>query len=397
MTMRWMLVMVLLGSTPAAFAAPMCVGDCDGRGTVTTDELVRGVDIALGSRPADQCQGLGGEPDGNVGVDRLLDAVGNALDGCPTFVGEFFGTVDLEADQSATMNLTVETAGNATAMIVISERAGLGAFLTGGGAAPLGSFSITGTVDLDSGAYDLNGSFNANGADHPVNAAGVLPLRGTGGTFAFEVDSRTFAGSIVPGDGSTPTPTRTSVQLATPTPTATPTGSGSTPTPPSGGCADGIFELTLSNRSGDSNLVASAASLGKLTALDVLDTTGNSYVWTITTSRCDIALGEVNYLAMISASGIPTRIQPGTYLLNSSTPPFLAIGFTESRFNPLDPGGNFNRPWASTGGTLVIEDGGGGSLSVRAAGVPMGPHPLLRGGTGTFTLDLNGVITRVMH
>jgi len=32
-----------------------CVGDCDASGAITVDELVRGVSIALGTLPLDQC------------------------------------------------------------------------------------------------------------------------------------------------------------------------------------------------------------------------------------------------------------------------------------------------------------------------------------------------------
>jgi hypothetical protein len=34
---------------------PACVGDCDNSGAVTVDELVKGVSIALGTLPLDQC------------------------------------------------------------------------------------------------------------------------------------------------------------------------------------------------------------------------------------------------------------------------------------------------------------------------------------------------------
>jgi hypothetical protein len=39
-------------------AAPTCVGDCDDDGTVTVDEIVKGVNIALGELPLDQCPRL---------------------------------------------------------------------------------------------------------------------------------------------------------------------------------------------------------------------------------------------------------------------------------------------------------------------------------------------------
>ncbi len=65
-----------------AFAALDCVGDCNGDGVVTIDEIVIGVDIALGVTPISQCRGLDANGDGVVTVDELLQAVGHVLNGC---------------------------------------------------------------------------------------------------------------------------------------------------------------------------------------------------------------------------------------------------------------------------------------------------------------------------
>lgn len=60
-----------------------CVGDCSGDGSVTVDELIRGVNIALGSAAVAQCPSFDANGNGSVTVDELVRAVGNALDGCP--------------------------------------------------------------------------------------------------------------------------------------------------------------------------------------------------------------------------------------------------------------------------------------------------------------------------
>jgi hypothetical protein len=381
--------MLIMVAVLAGQAGALCTGDCGNDGQVAVDELVLSVNIALGTGSLAQCTSADASGDSQVTVDELVSAVNNALVGCPTFAGEYYGTVDLD-DGSATMNLTVEADGQATGDVVIYGEAGS---LITRGRTQIASFVISGSVDLNTGAYMLSGSYLQNGQTIPVEASGVLPQRlGGTGTFNFQLGSSTYTGSITTGDGSTPTPTRTP-----PVPTATPTQTGPTPTPPSGGCADGIFEVTASNLSPDSNLAVPAVTLGRVTALDTLDTTGNTYVWTVTAAPCSVALGDISHVLILQAVGIPTRIQPGTYPLASATPPFVGITYSESRLNPLDPGGNFSRSWGTTGGTLIIEDAGGGVLRVRASGVPMGPHPLLRGGTGTFTLELNGVLTRVMR
>jgi hypothetical protein len=57
-----------------------CVGDCNGDGTVTIDEILSMVDAALGDAPATDC-GTGGNE--QITVAEILTAVNNALNGCP--------------------------------------------------------------------------------------------------------------------------------------------------------------------------------------------------------------------------------------------------------------------------------------------------------------------------
>jgi hypothetical protein len=58
------------------------VGDCDSEGRVTVDEIVKGVNIALGSLPLDRCPAFNSNGDLEVTVDELLNGVTNALRGC---------------------------------------------------------------------------------------------------------------------------------------------------------------------------------------------------------------------------------------------------------------------------------------------------------------------------
>ena len=59
-----------------------CPGDCDGSGAVTVDELIRGVDIALGQRAVNTCAPLDTDADAVVSIAELVAAVGRALAGC---------------------------------------------------------------------------------------------------------------------------------------------------------------------------------------------------------------------------------------------------------------------------------------------------------------------------
>jgi cytochrome c peroxidase len=60
-----------------------CPGDCDLHGTVTVDEIVTSVGIALGTTSLAACVGLDINGDGDVDVAELIGAVNFALGTCP--------------------------------------------------------------------------------------------------------------------------------------------------------------------------------------------------------------------------------------------------------------------------------------------------------------------------
>jgi len=64
-----------------AFSPEPCVGDCDGTGGVTIDELITLVNIALGNAQASTCPH--GVPSGaEINVALIIQAVNNTLNGC---------------------------------------------------------------------------------------------------------------------------------------------------------------------------------------------------------------------------------------------------------------------------------------------------------------------------
>lgn len=75
-----LLAAVVLWSEPLA---AQCAGDCDGSGVVTVDEVLAGVNIALGNAPLGTCPAFDANGDQRVTVDEILAAVANALNGCP--------------------------------------------------------------------------------------------------------------------------------------------------------------------------------------------------------------------------------------------------------------------------------------------------------------------------
>src|SRR5215468_6171464 len=71
-----------LAAAPVSGAAVGCVGDCDGDDRVTIDEIVTGVNVALGSLSLDRCRSFDCDGNGEVTVDCLIRAVIGALNGC---------------------------------------------------------------------------------------------------------------------------------------------------------------------------------------------------------------------------------------------------------------------------------------------------------------------------
>jgi hypothetical protein len=80
-------IVVQEAPTPIPTPTPVpCVGDCNGDGEVTVDELLTMVNIALGNLPVTSCSAGDGNGDGEVTVDEILLATNNALRGCAAAV-----------------------------------------------------------------------------------------------------------------------------------------------------------------------------------------------------------------------------------------------------------------------------------------------------------------------
>jgi len=60
----------------------MCAGDCNGDGQVLVSELITGVNIALGNKPASTCPAFDFDGSGDVTVSELIRGRHNALGTC---------------------------------------------------------------------------------------------------------------------------------------------------------------------------------------------------------------------------------------------------------------------------------------------------------------------------
>lgn len=62
---------------------PSCAGDCDGNTTVSVNELITMVNIALGAAPVSTCTAGDLDSSGTIEINEIITAVNNALNGCP--------------------------------------------------------------------------------------------------------------------------------------------------------------------------------------------------------------------------------------------------------------------------------------------------------------------------
>ena len=60
-----------------------CVGDCNGDHQVSVDEVILGVNIILGEAALESCPALDVDHDHMLAINEVVQAVGNALNGCP--------------------------------------------------------------------------------------------------------------------------------------------------------------------------------------------------------------------------------------------------------------------------------------------------------------------------
>lgn len=196
-SMGWVVIALVL----QAGRALACPGDCDGDGAVTVDELV----AAVASRRDAACPGLDVDG-GGVSPAEIVAAIGNALAGCP-FVGSFHAVADLGGGQTGVVAIQVAADGVATGTLEIGGAGG------GSAAALPTSVSLTGTVNLASGAFTLSGAFDVGHGLVPVSIAGTLPLPlGGVGSATFHIGDDAFAGTVLAGPlppAATPTPTPT--------------------------------------------------------------------------------------------------------------------------------------------------------------------------------------------
>jgi len=111
------------------------------------------------------------------------------------FAGTFAGRGALSNGQTGTLNLTVATDGKASGTFVVDNPVRSLADFT----VVTGSYSVSGTVDPNTGAFTVSGTVPEFGA---FSITGVLPRNGAVGNYVVTLNGQTFTGAIQAG--STP-------------------------------------------------------------------------------------------------------------------------------------------------------------------------------------------------
>jgi hypothetical protein len=185
-----------------------CAGDCDQSGSVTIDELVLGVGIALGVHPPGRCTAMDANVDADVSVDELVAAVEHTLGGCgigrstptptstpattPTLCGDPSLTQRFALCQAAETEVDCVTAGGRWDRYPFSGILGCFCSTGQGGCRCTRSSDCVGTCF----APLWNGSLNGCGTTHAGHCTTEEPHAGC--WCVFEEDGRSFGLCIDP-------------------------------------------------------------------------------------------------------------------------------------------------------------------------------------------------------
>ncbi len=361
-------ITVLAGTVAEA----TCTGDCGGNGVVTVNEIVLGVNIALGASPLAQCPSFDHSGDGRVLVNELVTAVSQALNGCP-FTGQYTAQIDVGDGDVAIIHIQVAPDGSATGSLSTTA-----APVSGRPALRISIpfVSITGTVDLETGAYSFSGSYAGPDGPVPIDVSGTLPETFAGaGNVDLDIGPDQFAGNIAAGTG---------VPVSTPTPTVT--GGTTTQTPGTDECmGNGSITVEISNVQNTNAITDSPLALDIVSGEDRAE--NDRFVWSIVGHQClfDPNARSRNFIISGRAD---QEVTPATYPFSIFGGPF-GMGYSE--FGGGIPG--VGAIWFAESGTVTVDAVDGDSVTFHAVG-SMRPAvgPLGVNAQGTFTMAASGRI-----
>jgi hypothetical protein len=364
--------LLLLALQPVT-AVAVCVGDCSEDGRVTVDEVLTMVNAALGLVHVSTCLPSDPDSNGTVTIDEILAGVSNALNGCSTaatptptptggshsYVGDYNGT-------AGSYGVRFHVAANGTASgfldFLTSDAASVAASRWQRAAASA-SYAASGSANLVTGAYQLDGTFFGN----PFHLGGQLPASPDAtGTLTVSIpilgvnaEGTLNAGTAAPAATATPTP----------------------------GCDSANLQMTFSGVSADFNGTASSFAVTRVTT--AIEQKAPDFI---------AGLHEVYNSTFIGTDCTqPRNIRidifevPGGLAAGQSFPASQDGGSEAGAivyYGQETPGGD--KVWSSSAGTVFIDAINGSVVTLRVVGAAM----TVPAGTaaGSFTLDVSGQV-----
>ncbi|MBC8140983.1 MAG: hypothetical protein H7Y38_06025 [Armatimonadetes bacterium] len=323
--------------------------------------------LLLASLSAFSLVGCGGD-DNN---DNDLPGSGIGTGTTSVFAGRKTSTVALSGGRTGTLDFTVDNASRCTGTLTVS-----------GGTATTrqafsfmaGTYSISGTVDPVTGAFNLTGTIPGSGG---FTIAGTLPspTTGAGGAYTLMANGETYSSNFSPV--AIPSPT------ATPTPVATPSSSG------------GAATFTVISKSADCNVTESKLTNLVIDSAKLSVASSNTYIFSTALKSSDTSF-SLGWVRQNDADGFTPETQ--TISANPAVGPF-GDDFQTSIYTAISmpagigvtfggvslPGAGF---WTPRGGNIVIESIVGKTVVVRGENVRFIPTPApTNNGTGEFTAN----------
>lgn len=308
------------------------------------------------------------------GGSSITNSTGNTN----SYAGNYTGRVTLNGGQSGLLAMNVQSTGLANGTLTVTSGGALVAQAAPGNVttrAIIATAALTGNVNPNSGAFSLSGTITLNGANLPVNITGVLPKGTVGGTFAAQIGTNTFNGTIT---------------LPTTAPTPTPTQNGTN------SCDNGAVSGTFSAAQGTSATTSALQLTNNSGTLQApASGTGNAGTLNIASATCVTAGSASSRGLNIRATNKPGAITPGSYPLGTAAAQSVMNGglsYVESTLNNGAP--ITTETWTATGGTLVIDSITGNIVRFHITSATM--TPTLPGTnatpTGTFTINASGAV-----
>jgi hypothetical protein len=316
------------------FGAPAdssaCVGDCGGDGSVTVDEILLGVNIALGTVSLNQCTAFDGNTDQQVTVDEILAAVNGALNGCVNLAGAYSGQVAFDSGHAGIINITATAAGQVNGSLVITTSASGSSSrfqptLSFDFPADTTSIPLSGTYDLSAGGFEVSGIFmDAGGQPVSVDISGTLP--GPIGSVSVDV----YIGS----DMFTTTLSAGSLPVPSPTPHPTPQPGGEPRVVYAGGVLD--IGISVINSDGSGKTKVHTPAVGSV----------SNPAWSPDGTK----------IAFVSPDENNDHV--GIAVMNGDGSDFHLLQ------NPADFFLDENPAWSPDGGQIVFTAGGGDTIDI---------------------------------